>query len=201
MPSSLQSPLQWARARVRTAAGGKDDGGTSALIQDKPGGSAHDQDLRQRPRGFGDQHDGLVAALDHLLLAPRILRGLADQARSAVEHSHGPDQVDVSDGHAEPALAPGQRGGRPRQRAFREPVSGKPETEQEKRAERADHAQQGMHEKKDAEEERRPERVKQRRAGAGLSELTQGREIAIRFRCPRPIGSWAYLRHAESAAG
>ena len=55
----------------------------------------------------------------------------------------------------------------------REPVSGKPETKQEKRAECADHSQQGMHEEKNAKEERRPERVKQCRTGPGLSELTQ----------------------------
>ena len=83
-------------------AGGKDDGGTSALVEHEPGGSAHDQDLRQRPRGFGDQHDGLVAALHHGLLASRILRCLADEARSAVEHSHRPDHVEVSGGHGEP---------------------------------------------------------------------------------------------------
>jgi hypothetical protein len=51
-----------------------------------------------------------VAALHHLLLAPRILRSLADEARGAVEHSHGPDHVEVSDGRAEPSLAPRQRG-------------------------------------------------------------------------------------------
>ena len=31
--------------------GGKDDGGTSALFEDEPGGTAHDQNLRQRQRG------------------------------------------------------------------------------------------------------------------------------------------------------
>jgi len=70
--------------------------------------------------------------------------------------------VEVSDGHAEPSLASRQRSSRPRQRAFRKPVTGEPETKQEKRAECADHAQQGMHEEENAEEERRPERVKQR---------------------------------------
>jgi hypothetical protein len=47
-----------------------------------------------------------MAALDRPLLAPRILRSLADEARGTVEHSHGPDHVKVSDGHAEPSLAP-----------------------------------------------------------------------------------------------
>jgi hypothetical protein len=96
--------------------------------------------------------------------------------------------VEVSDGHAEPSLAPRQRSSRPRQRALRKPVSGKPETKQEQRAKCADHTQHGMHEEENAEEERCPERVKQGRAGSGLSELTQGRKIAIGVRCPRPIG-------------
>jgi hypothetical protein len=90
--------------------------------------------------------------------------------------------VEISDGHGEPSLTPRQCGSRPRLRAFREPVSGKPETKQEKRAECADHSQQRMHKKKNAEKERHPERVKQRRAGPGLSELAQGRKIAICFR-------------------
>ena len=188
MPSSPRSRLQWVQRASEQQARGKDDGGTSALFQDKPGGSAHDQHLRQRPRGFGNHHDGFVAALDHPLLAPRILRSLTDQARGTVEHSHGPDHVKVSDGHAEPSLAPRQRGSRPRPRAFREQVSGKPETKHEKHTEGADHAQQGMHEEENANEEGRPERVKQGRTGPGLSELTQGRKVAIGLRRPRPIG-------------
>ena len=67
-------------------------------------------------------------------------------------------------------------------------VSGKPEAKQEKRTECADHAQQGMHEEENAKEERRPERVEQRRTRSGLGELTQGRKIAIGFRRTRPIG-------------
>ena len=144
----------------------KDDGGTSVLFQHEPGGSTHDQHLRQRPHGFGDQHEGFVAALDHLLLAPRILRSLSDQAHGAVEHSHRPDHVEVADGRAEPSLAPRQRAGRPRQRCFREPVFDKPETQQEEHAEHADHAQQGMHQEENAEKERCPERIEQGRAGA-----------------------------------
>src|ERR1700694_2516476 len=45
-----------------------------------------------------------------------------------------------------------------------------------------------MHEEKNAEEERRAEHVKQQRACSGLSELTQGRKIAIRLRCARLTG-------------
>jgi hypothetical protein len=140
---SHDRPFNGRERASKQQGGGKDDGGTSALFEDEPGGRAHDQNLCQSPRGFGDQHEDLIAALDHLLLAPRILRSFADEACSAVEHSHGPDHVEVSDGHAEPSLAPRQRSSRPRQRAFREPVSGEPETKQEKRAECADHAQQG----------------------------------------------------------
>ena len=77
------------------------------------------------------------------------------------------------------------------------PVFDKPETQQEKHAEHADHSQQGMHEEENAEEERRPERIKQGRAGAGLGELTQHRKIAIGFRCPRPVGMGAFEARGE----
>src|SRR5438477_416390 len=53
---------------------------------------------------------------------------------------------------------------------------------------RAYHSQQRMHEEKNAEEERRPEHVKQHRASPGLSELTECRKIAVCLRCARPIG-------------
>ncbi len=45
-----------------------------------------------------------------------------------------------------------------------------------------------MHEEKNAEEERRPEHVKQHRTCSGLSELTQCRKIAVCLRCARSIG-------------
>ena len=70
------------------------------LVEDEPCGAAHDQDLCQRPRWFGDQHDDFNAAFGRLLLAAGILRGLVDKPGCAIEHSHGPDHVDVSDGHA-----------------------------------------------------------------------------------------------------
>lgn len=41
--------------------------------------------------------------------ASRILSGLLDHVRGAVEHAHRPDQVHVSDRHAEPPVAPRQR--------------------------------------------------------------------------------------------
>ena len=53
-------------------------------------------------------------------------------------------------------------------------VAGKPEAEQEKRAECAYHSQQRMHEEKNAEEERRPEHVKQHRACSGLERTDAG---------------------------
>ena len=50
-------------------------------------------------------------------------------------------------------------------------------------------AQQGMHEKENAEEERRPERVEQGRARPGLGELTQHSKIAIGIPCrPGVVG-------------
>ncbi len=165
--------------------GGKDDGGTSALFEDEPGGTAHDQNLRQRASGFGDQHDDLIAALYQFVLASRVLRGLVDKARGAVEHSHSPDHVDVSDSHAEPSLAPRQRCNGASQRPFSEEVTCKSEAEQEKSDDCADRPQQWMHEEKNGEEDRRPEHVEQHRACSGLSELTQGRKIAIRLRCAR----------------
>ncbi len=169
-------------------AGCKDDCGTSALVQDKPCGGAHDQDLRKRPRGFGDQHDDLIAAFGYLMFVACILRGLVDKPGGAIEHSHGPDHVDVSDGHAEPSVGPRQRGNRSRQWAFGDEVAGKCEAAQHGRAGGADQPEQGMHEEKNAEKERRPEHVEQHRAGAGLGELAQGHKIAIGLRRARLIG-------------
>ena len=46
-----------------------------------------------------------------------------------------------------------------------------------------------MYEKKDTEEERSPERIKQHRASVGVNKLTQNGEIPIRFRCARRIAA------------
>ena len=89
---------------------GKDNGGASVVVEHQPRGGSHDQDLRQRARGFGHQHDDLVSPLGHLVLASRILRGLADQARGAVAHPHGTDQLNIFDSRREPAMASRQRG-------------------------------------------------------------------------------------------
>ena len=97
-----------------------------------------------------------------VVLAPRILRSLADQARGAVEHSHGPDHVEVSEAacRTSPWLLVSAAADRASGPSVSE-VAGKPEAKQEKRAEQRHHSQQRMHEEKNAEEERRPERVKQ----------------------------------------
>ena len=157
-------------------AGGKDDARTSELFEHERGGGAHDQRPAPGPHGFGDQHDDLAATLGQFVLTPRIPRGLLDQSRSAIEHSHGFDHVDVPDSDAETSVAPGERRDRPRQRACRDEVAGEPETEHDKRRGRADHPEQRMHEEKHQEEKRRPEHIEQHRACAGLGELAQGRK-------------------------
>jgi len=54
-------PLRMVRsARSEQQGRGKDDGGTPALFENEPSGRAHDQNLRQRAVGFGDQHHDLI---------------------------------------------------------------------------------------------------------------------------------------------
>ena len=120
---------------------------------------------------------------DQVLFASRLLRGLVDQARGAVEHSHGPDHVNVAGSRREPAIASGQRRTGPRQCIFREEFAGEREAEENKHVAGAYHAKQRMYEKKDYEKERRPERVKQHRASAGFDKLTQNGKIPIDVRC------------------
>jgi hypothetical protein len=106
------------------------------------------------------------------LLVAGILRGVVDKPGRAIEHSHGPDHVDVSDGHAEPSISLRQRGNRARDWAFGDEIAGKCQAGQGNRAGGADQPEQGVHEEENGEEERCPEHIEQHRAGAGLGELT-----------------------------
>ncbi|HWZ08496.1 MAG TPA: hypothetical protein VNY53_16450, partial [Bradyrhizobium sp.] len=117
------------------------------------------------------------------MFASRLLRGLVDQACGAVEHSHGPDHVNVAGSRHEPAITSGQRSAGPCQCIFREELAGKCEAEENKHVAGAYRAKQRMYEKKDYEKERRPERIKQHRASAGFDKLTQNGKIPIDVQC------------------
>ena len=135
--------------------------------------------------GFGDQHDDLIAALYQFVLASRVLRGLVDKARGAVEHSHSPDHVDVSGSHAEPSFAPRQRCNGASQRPFSEEVTCKSEAEQEKSDDCADRPSNGCTRKRTARKTGTPSTSNSIEHAPDFSELTQGRKIAIRLRCAR----------------
>jgi len=157
------------------------------VIEYEPRGRAHDEDRRQRAYRLGGEHEDFVSPLGYVVLASFVLRVLIDQARGAVGHPHAADQVNIAGGRREPAIASGQCRTGPGNRIFGEEVAGKGEAEQQKHAAGPYHSEQRMYEKKDTEEERSPERVKQHRASVGVDKLAQDGEIPIHFRCPRRI--------------
>ncbi|MGX1166258.1 hypothetical protein AB7M16_002524 [Bradyrhizobium sp. USDA 372] len=133
------------------------------MIEDEPRGSPHDQDLRQRANGLGDERNDLASPERHIVLSARVLRVTVDHARGAIEHSHGADHVDVARGSLKATVASGERGAGPEQNVFRDQLSGDRECEQEGDAAGAHHAKQGMDQNEDKEEQGRPERVEQHR--------------------------------------
>jgi len=76
-------PFAWVRAPSNNRVVAKMMAGLLPCRERAKPGRAHDQNLRQRAGGFGDQHHDLIATLDHLVFVPGICRSLADEACGA----------------------------------------------------------------------------------------------------------------------